>query len=229
MRIHHLITAGLVLLGNALAATAQPAGRAEDAWLEDLAYQLTQHFLPDGQLTLEWTRARPIEAGEATDLTILSYPSSLAPQLIVRVRATGAKGATEHSLVLRAQLWRDGWSVREPSNRGEPVSVSMLDPLRFDALREREAVVGLEDLDVVFSRNVPNGRLLTWRDVSRRPLVRRGQMIEVAASEGSLTVTLRAVALADAARGEVVRVRNPDSRREFSAQVVADGRAQVRF
>ena len=62
-----------------------------------------------------------------------------------------------------------------------------------------------------------------------RPLVRRGQPVDVVASDGALTVSLRAVALHDAARGESVRVRNPDSKREFVAVVTADSRASVRF
>lgn len=209
-------------------ASAQTAA-ADEPWLEDLALHLNQHFLPEGQLTLEWARARPAEAGVPAELTVLSFPSQLAPQLLLRVRAITPAGTNEHTLVLRAQLWRDGWAAREPSTRGEPLSPVMLEPLRFDTLRDREAVAAAEDLDLIYSRNVVAGRLLTWRDVMRRPLVRRGQLIEVAASDGALTVTLRAIALADAGRGEVVRVRNPDSRREFTAQVVDDARASVRF
>lgn len=63
----------------------------------------------------------------------------------------------------------------------------------------------------------------------RRPLVRRGQSVEVLATDGNLIITLRALALQDAARGEPVRVRNPDSKKEFIALVVAESRASVRF
>lgn len=225
-----LFLAGILfLLAFASASRAQAPASDEEPWLDALTFQLTDHFLPEGQLTLEWARPRPAEAGAPADLTIINFPSALSPQLLLRVRAQTATGPAEHTLVVRAQLWRDGWALREPANRGEAVSRQSLETQRFDGLRERDAVVAADDVDLIYARNVPTGRLLTWRDVARRPLVRRGQLIEVAASEGPLTVTLRAIALADAGRGEVVRVRNPDSRKEFSAQVVAEARALVRF
>jgi flagella basal body P-ring formation protein FlgA len=70
---------------------------------------------------------------------------------------------------------------------------------------------------------------VAWRDVVRRPLVRRGQDMEVVATSGALTVTLNGIALNDAASGESVRVRNPDSKKEFVAQVVSESRATIRF
>ena len=209
-------------------ATAQSSAVTEP-WLHELAAQLTAHYLPEGELTLEWARPGPQEAREACELEILTFPQALAPQMLLKVRATTATARAEHTLILRAQVWRDGYATREPMDRGSTLIPSALEPMRFDALRDREAVPAGAELDVIFVRSLPSGRLLTWRDVGRRPLVRRGQLIEVAASDGALTVTLRAVALADAGRGEIVRVRNPDSRKEFSAQVVSEAKALVRF
>jgi flagella basal body P-ring formation protein FlgA len=98
-------------------------------------------------------------------------------------------------------------------------------------LRDREALSTsiLQPGDWMFQRSVPAGRLLSWRDVARRALVRKGDVIEVAAVDGSLQVTLKAQALQDGGRGETVRVRNLDSKREFAALVVAPNRAEVRF
>jgi flagellar basal body P-ring formation protein FlgA len=232
-RIRLLATFALCLLTSGALARAQvptsTSGSHEEPWLDALTFQLADHFMPEGQLVLEWARPRPPEAAVPADLAILSFPSALSPQLLLRVRAQTPNGSVEHTVVVRAQLWREGWSAREPANRGEAVARTSLEAQRFDALRDRDAVAASDDLDLVYSRNIATGRLITWRDVMRRPLVRRGQLIEVAATEGPLTVTLRAIALADAGRGEVVRVRNPDSRREFSAQVVAEARALVRF
>lgn len=220
---------GLLAVTTASARAQEAAAASAEPWLEELALMLEAHYVPEGQLTLEWARPRPAEAAEPARLEVLGFPAALAPQVLVRVRATTPAGVNEHTLVLRAQLWRDGYALREPAVRGEPVQTFALETVRYDALRDRDVVSAAADLDLIYLRNVPTGRLLTWRDVGRRPLVRRGQLIEVAATDGPLTVTLRAIALADAGRGEVVRVRNPDSRKEFSAQVVAEARALVSF
>ena len=116
-----------------------------------------------------------------------------------------------------------------PVTAGARLDPSALDPRRFDALRERDCIPADPKLDLNFARNMPMGRLLAWRDVVRRPLVRRGQAMEVVVSSGALTVTLHGIALNDAARGESVRVRNPDSKKEFVAQVVSESRATIRF
>lgn len=231
----------LTLLGLLLAFTAALPARAEtsaapeaaaapDPWLVTLNALLADRYHTTGELRLSWNRARPAAAPDDADLVIVSAPAELAPQLLVTVRATDAAGkSAEHTVVLRAELWRDGWMLRNPAATATPLDPTALDTRRYDALREREAIPAGSDTELDFNRNVPAGRLLVWRDVTRRPLVRRGQTIEVLATSGSLTVTLRGVALADAARGESVRVRNPDSKKDFVAEVIAESRAAVRF
>jgi flagella basal body P-ring formation protein FlgA len=150
----------------------------------------------------------------------------------VRVRVSGPSGsADEQTLAFRAQLWRDAWSARTPMERGASLDPASCDVRRIDALRDREALSTaiLQPGEWMFQRSVPAGRLLSWRDVARRALVRKGDVIEVAAVDGSLQVTLKAQALQDGGRGETVRVRNLDSKREFAALVVAPNRAEVRF
>ena len=201
-----------------------------DPWLASLTPLLVEHYQPTGDLVLAWARPRPATAPVSATLTLGNCPAELAPQLLVNIRATDAAGhVTEHTLVLRAELWRDGWTLHAPASIGDPVRPAQLDLRRFDALREHDILAADPALDLNFARNVTPGRLLTWHDVVRRPLVRRGQPVEVSASEGSLTVTLRALSLQDAARGETVRVRNLDTNREFTAVVTAEARATVSF
>jgi flagella basal body P-ring formation protein FlgA len=76
---------------------------------------------------------------------------------------------------------------------------------------------------------VTAGRVLTWRDVVRRALVRKGALVEVAAIDGALTVTLKALAMQSGAAGDLVMVRNLESKKDITAQVVAENRVQVRF
>lgn len=222
-----------------LASAAEPAvapapeAQSEDTWLVTLSALLVERYRAVGDLRLAWHRPLAAEAPRAADLEIVNAPAVLAPQLLVTVRARDAAGrVSDHVLLLRAELWRDGWTLRQPGALGAPLAPSDLEPVRVDTLRERDALAldpaaGAPELDL--ARSVPAGRVLVWRDVIRRPLVRRGQPVDVVASDGSLTVSLRAVALHDAARGESVRVRNPDSRREFVALVTDESRAAVRF
>lgn len=227
-----------LLVPGSIPASTMPSDKAEnvvassDTWLPVLTALLASRYQTTGELKLSWIRPRPAVAPMDADLEILAAPPELASQLLVQVRAKDASDRmSEHVLVLRAELWRDGWMLRQPATYGTPVDVTMLDRRLIDALRERDAFFPpTEDFpDLDFARAVPAGRTLVWRDVVRRPLVRRGQPVDVVASDGALSVSLRAIALHDAARGDAVRVRNPESRKEFAAIVVAEAKAAVRF
>jgi flagella basal body P-ring formation protein FlgA len=63
----------------------------------------------------------------------------------------------------------------------------------------------------------------------RRPLVKKGDFVEVSAVDGLLVVTMKALALESGAQGETVTVRNPESQKNFSAMVVDENRVRVRF
>ena len=220
----------LSALALARAEVAAPATDGTDRWLDTLTTTLASRYQVTGELKLSWNRPRPATAAADAELAILAAPAELTQQILVKVRATDAAGqAAEHILVLRAELWREGWMLRDPASVGSPLIPGILEIRRFDALRERDALPSDVTDEFDFARNLPAGRLLLWRDVVRRPLVRRGQPLEVVASDGALTITLHAVALNDAARGESVRVRNPDSKKEFVAQVVSESRATIRF
>ncbi len=219
---------------QAAASSAAPAPATapatEDLWLVSLSALLADRYHTAGELRLSWIRSRPAGTPADADLVIVSAPSELAPQVLVTVRATDDAGrSAEHTLVLRAELWRDGLALRDAAPTGAPLDPAAADVRRFDALRERDALPLSAVNEMAFARAIPAGRLLTRRDVIRHPLVRRGQTIEVLATDGRLTVTLRAIALNDAGRGETVRVRNPDSKKDFVAEVTADSRATIRF
>jgi flagella basal body P-ring formation protein FlgA len=212
-------------------ATADlPAAALRTALLADVSSQLAAHFRADGDLQLE--SVRPISLPAATaplPVEVVEFPAALASSMIVRVRV-GAADPVEHTLVLRAQLSREVWATRAPSEREAAFDASQLDTRRADVLRERDTIAITESCaDYTFNRAVPAGRILTWRDVSRRALVRRGQVIEVSAVDGTLSITMKALAMENGAAGETVKVRNLDSKKEFNALVVADSRAQIRF
>jgi len=210
---------------------AAPAPASEHPWLATLSALLVDRYHAVGELRLAWQRP-PASAPLDAELELVNAPAVLASQILVLVRARDAAGrVSDHSLLLRAELLREAWTLRQPAAIGSPLVPDSLAPVRVDALRERDALVldAASAPEFDFARAVPAGRVLVWRDLVRRPLVRRGQPVDVVASDGALTVSLRAVALHDAARGDSVRVRNPDSKKEFVATVVAESRASVRF
>jgi flagella basal body P-ring formation protein FlgA len=78
-------------------------------------------------------------------------------------------------------------------------------------------------------QSLPAGRPLTRRDVIERPVVRKGQLVEVVAQQGALNLSMKALALESGAAGDLIKLRNLESRREFCGQVLHESKVQVQF
>ena len=223
-------------LGFAVCARAEmdagmppPAAADSAAWLDDVADTLAQHYRTDGEWTLELVRPYLPPADAIVEVT--EMPTQPASQMMLRLQVHAMNGTTTNQTVfVRVNIWRDAWIAREPLVRESSIEPRLLEVRRVDILRQRDLVsLDTPTEDLFMTRSLPAGRLLSWRDVARRPLVRKGQMIEVAALDGTLAITMKALALQDGLAGELVRVRNTESRREFAAVVTAQGRAEVHF
>jgi len=216
-----------------LEAAATPTPLTRDQLLGALTRELTSHYNLEGELQLELARdwAPPPRVATAWQVTVLEFPSVPASSMLVRARVfAGAALAAETTFVLRASLWREVWVTREPLTVGAVFDAALLEARRVDLFRERDALpAAVGDRTYIFARAVSAGRLLTWHDVARRPLVKKGQSVEVSATDGALLVTMKALALESGAQGDTVTVRNPESQKNFAAIVVDENRVQVRF
>lgn len=206
---------------------------ARDVFVSELARDLSAHFNFEGDLQLELLRAwsPPARVAAQWSIQVLEYPTVPSSSMLVRCRVLGdAQELGDYTLVLRASLWRDAWFSRQPLTANATFDPSLLDTRRVDLFRERDALpAAVGDRSYVMARSVGPGRLLTWHDIARRPLVRKGNLVEVSATEGALVITMKALAMENGAQGDTVTVRNPESHKDFAAMVVDENRVQVRF
>jgi flagella basal body P-ring formation protein FlgA len=217
--------------GSDSASTTKPYTREE--LVSGLTRAIATHFNLEGDLQLELLRAwtPPVRTAAAWELNVTDLPASAASSMMMRCRlAADGVVVVDTTFVVKAQLWRDAWVARTPLSVGALFDAAALETRRVDLLRERDvlpATVG--DRTYVFARTIAAGRLLTWRDVTRRPLVKKGDLVEVSANDGPLLITMKALAMESGAQGDTVTVRNPESRKNFSALVVDENRVRVRF
>jgi flagella basal body P-ring formation protein FlgA len=230
-----LVTAATAadLSGVASAKADAPTPLTREQLLRALTRELTAHYNFEGELQLELARdwAPPARVATAWQVNVLECPSVPSASMLVRARVLAdAAPVAETTFVLRAALWRDAWATRQPLTVGAVFDAALLEPRRVDLFRERDVLpAAVGDRSYAFARAVPAGRLLTWHDISRRPLVHKGELVEVRATEGLLIVTMKALALENGSQGDTVTVRNPESRRDFPAVVIDENHVQVRF
>jgi flagella basal body P-ring formation protein FlgA len=216
---------------SAVAPSAAPL--AHEPFLAAVSRDLAAHFNLEGELQLELLRTwtPPERVATVWSVQLSEFPAVPSASMLVRCRvlADGALVA-DTSLLLRAALWRDAWVTRAPLTSGTTFDPAQLEARRVDLFRERDVVpAAVGDRTYIFARALPAGRLLTWHDIARRPLVKKGNVVEVSAAEGALLVTMKGLAMENGAQGDTVTVRNPESQKNFAAVVVDENRVQVRF
>ncbi len=235
------LASGLALSAAPSSGTfvAAPAGitsavpLAQDQFLAALNQDLSAHFNLTGELTLDLIRpwTPPAQSAVSWSVVVTEYPTVAGSSMLVRCRVL-ADGvvAAESTLLLRAALWRDAWVSRAPLSIGATFDPTQLDTRRVDLFRERDALpADVGDRTFIYTRALTASRLLSWRDIGRRPLVRKGEMVEVAAIDGAMLITLKGLAMENGAQGDTVTIRNLESKRDIHAQVVSENRVQVRF
>lgn len=204
----------------------------QEMLLTELSRQIGERFQVRGDLKLDVTRPfGSLASTGPVEVVILGCPSKLSSSLLLQVRLQQAGRALgDYSINLKVQQFRDAWMARTPIERGSNFDPAHLDAQRVDILQQRDVVpVDGTEGDLTYATSVSANRLLTWRDLTRRALVRKGQIVEVTAVDGMLSITTKAMAMENGAAGDMVKLRNLESKKDFTALVVAEARTQVRF
>jgi flagella basal body P-ring formation protein FlgA len=217
---------------EAAAAPAESPLSSEQI-LSDLARDIQGRFGLAGELQLEFANSwsPPDRVAKAWRVAIVEYPSAAGASMLIRFRVfAGTVQIQDSTAMFRASLWRDAWVAQEPLAAGTGLDAAQVDTRRIDSFRFRDAIPTTKaDPSLVLARVIQAGTILTWRDVSRRPLVRKGEIVDVSACEGLLRVTMKGLALQSGGLGDIVTVRNPESLKTIPGLVVAENRVEVRL
>lgn len=185
----------------------------------------SEHVRERGELELRFVRPfAPIQTpDEALQLKVIDLPNSgVSPQFIARCELrAGDELISNFQINVNAKIWRDIWVARSQLLRGQPMTSADIGLERRDVLAFKDGLVTLPtDLTSYdIGENVPAGAIMTLRAFKQRPIIRRGKMIDAMIQDGSLQIAVKVEALEDGLPGQIVRVRNIKSRREFRGKV----------
>ncbi|HEY3756997.1 MAG TPA: flagellar basal body P-ring formation chaperone FlgA [Opitutaceae bacterium] len=206
---------------------------SSDQLVQEITNALQAHFRLQGELDVDLPRpwTAPEQSAVKWEFGIEEYPGLAGANMLLRIRLKAdGQVVDNHALMVHASLWRDVWVAKLPLRDGTVFSPELLDTRRVDVFVERDALPTDEGGDsYVFGRQVAQDRVITWHDITRRPLVHRGQVVDVTGSEGSLSLRMKALAMETGARGDLVTVRNLESRKDITGIVVGEDQVQVRF
>lgn len=175
------------------------------------------------QLLRPWT-ALPVP-DEPLTLILRDLPTTgLSPQCLLRFELrAGPRFLGVWQTAVQLRLWREVWVARTTISRGTLLQEADLVRERRDVLPLRAPLANLDDpgpLELEFCDVVPAGMPVPARALRPRPVLRRGQTAEAVLEDGALRISLRVEVLEEGAPGQLVRVRNPLSRRDLYGRVV---------
>lgn len=195
---------------------------------------LQQQVKDTGQLELRLARPWvPISVpDEKFKLNLSDIPTSgVGPNFIVRleIETAGGERIGSWQAPVQAKVWRDVWVAHSAIKRGELVRGADVVLERRDILVCREALADLtaDEGLLEFSEPLMPGAPVLARAVKPRPIVHRGQSVAAIIHDGPLQISLKVEALEDGSAGQLIRVRNPSSRRDLHAKVIDEQNVQV--
>ena len=213
--------------------TPEPVFIRDLELLAVLREKLDTHYRLDGDLRITLMRSwKPRRVSSHNwNVELVKVPeNSLESVSLIRFRVLDqGVYAGEHSVTLRCEHWLDVWHTTLPMARQQAVVPMLLEPRRIDTLSSRrDVILASKDLgDYEFRQAVGGDRALTWRDVSLRPHVRRGDEVDVLVKRGAMEISMRATALENGIAGDSIAVRNPTSNKNFQARVVSTSLVRV--
>lgn len=178
-----------------------------------------------GELELRFARPwTPVQVpDEPLTVRVLDLPAGgLSPLVLLRFELlAGPESAGSWQVLLQPRIWRDIWVARAALRRGQLLDEAAVARERRDILTLREPLADLPETGpgIEASEGLQAGAPLFQRHLRLRPVVRRGQSADAILQEGALNLVLRVEVLEDGAPGQVIRLRNPVSRRELRGKV----------
>ena len=216
--------------------------RAEKLTEKDLIIRLTNELMKnreagrDGELELRVTREwKPIPIpAEDVELRIIDRPASgLASNLMIRFEIRSSSGSEligTYTVFLQARLIREVWVARSAIKRGTSMDAA-------DLAQERRDVVNLQapwledsiDSTCQFKESVPAGGIVFARAVQRRPVVLKGQLAQATVKDDLLSISTKLELLEDGVPGQMVKARNPRTKKVLQGKVMNDGSIEILF
>ena len=195
--------------------------------LKDLLTEALQRdFVKDrGDLEIRFNRPwNPLVVpDDALSVKVTEIPNSgVSPSFICRFELmAGDQLIGTYQQPMGAKIWKEIYVAQSNLTRGQALRDAEVGLEKRDIVNNRDYLTSLplEDPYVEFRENVPAGTQVTARNLRLRAIIKRGRLVDAVAKDDALTISVKAEALEDGVPGQMVRVRNIRSKREFKGKV----------
>jgi len=199
--------------------------------LDYLTLQTTQSYGPDTEITLSpLDRRLRLTQCSTTPSAFLPTGAKLQGKLSVGLRCNGEKPWTIYTSA-HIKNFANIIAAARPLSRGTEISQADLITIRQDLSQLRSGYFRKKNnlIGKILKRSMSSRQAFSANSVKPKLLVHRGDEVTILASTGELRVRMKGQALQDAARGDLVKVRNKQSKRIIQGTVVNFGIVSVQM
>jgi flagellar basal body P-ring formation protein FlgA len=129
----------------------------------------------------------------------------------------------------QAKVMREVLVAREDLKRGQAFTENDAAMEQRDVLSSRDTLAEMPKTAATLelAENVSAGMPLTSRALKLRSVVHRGRTVDALLQDGTMSIVVKAEALEDGAPGQIIKLRNLNSKREFRGKVQNEDTIQV--
>jgi flagella basal body P-ring formation protein FlgA len=195
----------------------------------------SEHVKDHGELELRFGRAWQslVIPDEPLAVKIVELPNAgVSQNFICRFDLlAGGEVVGTYQQLLQAKVWREVVVAHSNLQRGELLRDADVILEKRDILSHREYITGIpsDDPFTELRENLQAGTVVTVRALRLRTVLKRGRQVDAMFQDPTLTISVRAEALEDGVPGQIVRLRNVQSRREFKGKVQDEQTVVVLF
>ncbi len=231
IRANTCLISGLLLLMPTVVTGKQSTETLRQTVLKFLQVQTEKRAEQDIEISVgRIDRRLKLATCQESPMAFLAAGAKLQGKLTVGLRCTGPKPWTVY-VPAHIKIFANVIAAAQPLLRGSEISATdvifvrqELSQLRSGYFIKTESVIGK-----ILTQNLSAGHAITPKRVKAAFLVRRGEKVTIEVSIGTLKVRGKGEALKDAARGELVSVRNSQSKRIVQGIVTKPGTVNVQM
>ncbi|MCF6257310.1 MAG: flagellar basal body P-ring formation protein FlgA [Gammaproteobacteria bacterium] len=231
IRANTCLISGLLLLMPTVVTGKQSTETLRQTVLKFLQVQTEKRAEQDIEISVgRIDRRLKLATCQESPMAFLAAGAKLQGKLTVGLRCTGPKPWTVY-VPAHIKIFANVIAAAQPLLRGSEISATdvifvrqELSQLRSGYFIKTESVIGK-----ILTQNLSAGHAITPKRVKAAFLVRRGEKVTIEVSIGTLKVRGKGEALKDAARGELVSVRNSQSKRIVQGVVTKPGTVNIQM
>lgn len=197
---------------------------------------IAKHYnITEGEFRLYLGRNfREFKTAEGWELLLTYYPAgSLESRFVVRfaIEDAESKRLGDWQMPVRCEWWRESWIAKRQINAGSGLRNTLFNRQKVDTMRLNDTVVpaSTELGEFELAQTVSAGQPLYWKNINSKPVVRKNTTVDIYAQQGNMTIMTKGRALEDGAAGEYIAIRNLESKRDITAEVINANSVLVHF